>query len=69
MNMAFYAFKKIAETRDVEQTAGGVAPGGFEQDMIGLMAAEHIVDQVGGDGDLAAALFFAGVAAFDQARR
>ena len=37
------------------------------QDVVGLVAAEHVVDEVGRDGDLAAGLLLARMALLDQA--
>ena len=49
-----------------EQPGGGICMGGAQQDVIRFVGSEHIVDEVGGDGDLAAGLFLTGVPLLDQ---
>ena len=51
----------------VESGTSGVGPRRTKQQMVGLMAAQHVVDQIGRDGDLAARFFLAGKAPLDQA--
>ena len=46
-----------------------VGPGAAQQQVVRLVAAQHVVDQVGGEGDLAAGLLLAGKPPLDQARR
>src|SRR5262249_14257436 len=57
----------IAEPGDVEEPGGGVRPGRLQEDVVGLVATEDVVDEVGRDGDLAAALLTAGMTLLDQA--
>jgi parallel beta-helix repeat protein len=45
----------------------GVLPGGAQQNVIGLVAAQHVVDEIGRDGHLTPALLLAGEAALDEA--
>ena len=40
------ACKHITETTEVEQAGRGVGAGGAEQDMVGLVLAEDVVDEV-----------------------
>src|SRR5689334_2642133 len=55
-----------AEPSNVEKAAGGIGPGRLQENVVGFMAAEHVVDEIGRDGDLAARLLLAGVALLDQ---
>ena len=50
------AAQKIAEPRDVEKPCGRIRPRRLEQDVVRVVAAQHVVDEVGRDGDLAAGL-------------
>ena len=43
-----------------------VVPGGLQQQMVGLVAAQHVVDEVGREGDLPARLALARMVALDQ---
>ena len=56
----------IAEPADVEEAGRGVGPGGLQQDVVGLVLAEHVVDEVGRDRHLPAGLLLAGMALLDQ---
>ena len=56
----------FAQARDVDQAARSVVAGAAQQQMVGLMAAEHVVDEVGGERDLAAGLALAARPALDQ---
>ena len=58
--------EQIAEPPDVGQPRPRVGPGGFQQHMIGLIFAQHVVDQIGGKGHLLAGLALAGVLPVDQ---
>ena len=44
----------------------GIGPGGAHQQMVGLVAAQHVVDEVGREADLAPGLALAGMLALDQ---
>src|SRR5262249_14120377 len=43
------AREHIAEAANVEQTARGVGAGGAQEDVIGLMPTQHVVNKVGRD--------------------
>ena len=64
---ALDAAKEITEPRDVQEPCGRIGPRCLEQDVVRVVAAQHVVDEVGGDGDLAAGLLAARVAPLDQA--
>ena len=63
------ARQHVAKPPDVEQAGRRVRARRLQQDVVGLVAAQHVVDQVGRDGHLPAALLLAGMAPLDQARR
>ena len=44
----------------VGELPGGVLAGGAQQDVVGLVLAQRVVDQVGAEGDLAARFLLAG---------
>src|SRR5687768_1415766 len=58
--------KQFSKPSGVDETLGGVVPGGAQQDVVGLMASQHIEDEIGGDGHLPPALLPGDRAAFDQ---
>src|SRR6478752_2900988 len=60
--------QKAAQASDVDQAGCGVGEGSLEENMVGLMLAEHVVDQIGGDGHLPAGLLLPRMAALDQPR-
>jgi hypothetical protein len=51
---------------ELGQAGPGIVPGGAQQQVIGLIFAEHVIDEVGREADLAPGLAFAGVLALDQ---
>ncbi|MOA16184.1 hypothetical protein D3C78_1363820 [compost metagenome] len=61
------SLQHIAKTANVQKSSRGIAPRRFQQDMIRLMAAKNVINKIGGDRDLTARLFLAGMAAFDEA--
>ena len=65
-NSALDAREHFAEPLDVEQAGGGVGARGAQQDVVGLMLAQHVIDQVGRDRELAARFLLAGEAPLDQ---
>ena len=60
------AGQHLRQAAHVGQAAGGVGAGGAQQDVVRLVAAQHVVDQVRVDGHLAARAVGAGLAAVDQ---
>ena len=60
------AKEHVGEARHVEQAGGGVLARGAQQDVIWLMTAQHVVNQIGGDRHLSPGLFLAGKAALDK---
>src|SRR3954452_7860636 len=62
------AREHVTEATDVEKARRGIRAGGAQEDMVALMLAEHIVDEIGGDGDLTTRFLLAGKTALDQAR-
>ena len=62
------ARQHITEPLEVEQPGGSIGARRAQQHMIGLVLAQHVVDQIGREQDLAPCLFLAGEAARDQSR-
>src|SRR6476619_543931 len=58
--------QKAAQASDVDQAGCGVGEGSLEENMVGLMLAEHVVDQIGRNGHLPAGLLLPRMAALDQ---
>ena len=58
----------ITQSLEIEQPGGGVGARTTQQDMVGLVLAQHVVNKVGREQHLAAAFLLAGEAARDQAR-
>src|SRR5262249_33285023 len=56
----------FTKTLDVEQTGRRVRTRSAQQNMIRLMLAQHIVDEVGGNRELPARLLLARKTLFDQ---
>ena len=67
-DMAFDAFEKLSEADDIELAFGGFLAGGLKEDVVRLMAAQHIIDEVGREGDLTARLLGARLSALNKAR-
>src|SRR5262245_45460005 len=65
---AFDAREHFAQPPNVEETGRGIRPRGTQKDVIGLVAAEHVIDQVGRDRHLTARFLLAGETALDQPR-
>ena len=61
------AREHIGEAAHVEEAGRGVGAGGAQQHVIGLVAAQHVIDQVGRDRDLAPGFLLTGKTALDQA--
>ena len=51
---ARHAAEHAGEAAEIGQAAGGIGARRAQQDVVGLVPAQHVVDQVGVDGDLAA---------------
>ena len=64
---ALDAREHIGKAAHVEQAGRGVGAGGTQQYMVRLMAAQHVVHEVGGDCDLTPRLLLPREAALDQA--
>ena len=45
-DMAFDAFEKLSEADDIELAFGGFLAGGLKEDVVRLMAAQHVIDEV-----------------------
>src|SRR5262249_56617252 len=60
------AREHFAEPADVEQAGSGVRPRGTQEDMVGLVLAQNVVDEVGRDRDLAARFLLARKATLNQ---
>ena len=54
------------QAAELGHPGAGVVPGGAQQQMLGLVAAQHVVDEVGREADLAARLALARMVALDQ---
>src|SRR5262249_10206204 len=54
------------EPFDIEQSRGRIGPRGAQKNMVGLMLAQHIVDEIGRNSKLAARFLFTREALFDQ---
>jgi hypothetical protein len=61
------AVEQAGEAADVGHPLARVVPGGAQQQVVGLVAAQHVVDEVGREGDLLARLALAGMVALDEA--
>ena len=59
-------FEQIGQPPHIGHPRPRIGPGGFEQDVIGLVFLEHIIDQVGRERDLLAGLALPRLLAFDQ---
>ena len=59
-DVALDSRKHLAEAADVEKAGRRILPRGAQQDVVGLVAAQHVVDEVGRDGHLAPGLLLAG---------
>ena len=60
------AREHVGQTANVEQTRCRIGPRRAEQDVVGLVPAQHVIDEVGRDGDLPAGLLLARETALDQ---
>src|SRR3546814_4153545 len=60
------AVEQVAEPRDIGQPLARIGPGGFEEQMVGLIFLQHVEDQVGRKGHLLARLALARMLALDQ---
>ena len=58
--------EQIAQPPHVGHPRARIGPRGLQQDMIGLVLAQHVVDQIGREGDLLAGLALAGMLPLDQ---
>src|SRR5689334_7482556 len=58
----------FAETLDVEQTGRSVRARRPQENMIRLMLAQHVIDEVGGNRQLPAGFFLTREALLDQTR-
>src|SRR3546814_8400381 len=58
--------QKIGKAMDVRQAVRGVGARRPQQDVIGFVAAQHVVDQVGTEGHLSSGLLLPRMAALDQ---
>src|SRR6476661_4768257 len=56
----------FAEPLDIEETAGRIGTRSPQKNVVGLMLAQHVVDKVGGNRELAARFLLAGEAFFNQ---
>ena len=48
------AREHITQSLEIEQAGGGIGARGAQQHMVGLMLAQHVVDEVGREQHLAA---------------
>lgn len=46
-NLSSDSRKQLRETPGVDQTFRSVLPGGAQENVIGLVAPQHIIDQIG----------------------
>ena len=60
--------QQVGQAADVGQARRRLGPCRAQQHVVGVVLAQHVVDQVGAEGDLAAGLLLARMAALDQAR-
>ena len=51
--------QEVGQAADVGQARRGLGPGRAQQHVVGVVLAQHVVDQVGAEGDLAAGLLLA----------
>ena len=66
-HLALDASKEGAKSMDVDKAVSGVFPRRPEQQMPGLIPAQHIIDEIRVDGDLSPRLLLSGPAPFDEA--
>ena len=66
-DMALDSRQHIAKPLDIQKPRRRIVARGLEQDVIGLMAAQYVVDEIGRHRHLPPALFLAGMALVDQA--
>ena len=60
--------QRVAQTPDIEKPITSILSGSLHQNMIGLMGAQNIKDQICGKSHLARILFMPRYPAFDQTR-
>ncbi len=58
--------QKAAQASDIDQAGCGIGECCLQENMVGLVLAEHVIDEIGGDGHLPAGLFLARMASLDQ---
>ena len=63
------AREHFGDAAHVEEAGRGVGAGGAQQHMVGLVAAQHVVDEVGRDRHLAARFLLARGSAARSGRR
>jgi hypothetical protein len=61
-------FQEKVQAADIDEAGCRIGESSLEQDVVGLVLAEHIIDEVGGDRHLAPGLLLTRMAALDQAR-
>ena len=56
----------IAEPLNIQKPRCCILPRCLQQDMVGLVAAQNVIDQIGRDRHLTSGFFLAGMAPLDQ---
>ena len=61
-----YPGQHVAQAADIGQALRRVGAGGAQEDVVGLVGAQNVVDQIAADRHLAAVLPLARIVALDQ---
>jgi hypothetical protein len=62
------ALQEKVEPSDIDEASCRIGERSAEKNVVGLVLAEHVVDEVGGNGHLTPRLLLSRMAALDQAR-
>ena len=65
-DMAFDSHQHIAQALNIQKSRRRIVARRLQQDVVRLVAAQHVVDQIGGDRDLPSGLFLARMALLDK---
>src|ERR671924_1822188 len=60
------SLQESAEAPDIDQPRRRIGKRGLEQNMVRLMLAEHVIDEIGRNGHLPACLLLTRMASLDQ---
>jgi hypothetical protein len=60
--------QELVKAAYIDESGCGICERGAEQNVVGLVLAEDVIDQVGGHGHLPSGLLLTGMTALDQTR-